>query len=382
MQHDMRYYWNICELFGLSSRLGADIDAKNAEGETSIFLATQFGYQEIFRLLQTKEVDVNIKNNDGNTSLHAAAENNRKDLGVFLLEKGADIDAENKNGNTPLHLASIHGHLEVVVFLLEEHANIDAKNAKGQTALDLAANGKVSRKLYDAALDQVDHSNKIPEVLSLEVNKYLFLNQNVTIKVSCRDMSGRLKEAQLFGRSKDEEEWVAIVADKLDALSGVEATGFVLYEPEKTGSYEIMAHCCNDQGVCDDDNKIELIYVAYQPKPSFRSIPMGSNQEDLFLDQFDSIYDDHNRDLKKGNLLQLLEEWNELEQQRELLSVDEFEEQLRFKEESMSIVYDILKNYFVLGEGENFIKWNNIRHVRLAEINLLHVSIIRKRINY
>ena len=49
--------------------------------------------------------DVNAKNKDGDTPLHHAARNSNYNTVEVLLKNGADVNAKNKNGDTPLHWA-------------------------------------------------------------------------------------------------------------------------------------------------------------------------------------------------------------------------------------------------------------------------------------
>ena len=48
--------------------------------------------------------DVNAKDNRGWTSLHMASWNNHIEIAEFLLDAGADVEAKSNKGETPLHL--------------------------------------------------------------------------------------------------------------------------------------------------------------------------------------------------------------------------------------------------------------------------------------
>jgi ankyrin repeat protein len=62
--------------------------------------------------LLTEGANVNAKNIDGQTPLLAAAEHGSKAIVEFLLAKRADSDvkAKGKDGETPLHRAAFLGH--------------------------------------------------------------------------------------------------------------------------------------------------------------------------------------------------------------------------------------------------------------------------------
>ena len=52
-----------------------------------------------------KGANIEAKNNDGDTPLHYACLNQKTEIVKYFIEKGANIEAKNKNGNTPLHYA-------------------------------------------------------------------------------------------------------------------------------------------------------------------------------------------------------------------------------------------------------------------------------------
>ena len=102
------------------------------------------------RLLLLLGADPNAADRDGNTSLILAARSGRADAVRQLLEAGADPNARSRQnlnaGDTPLHFLSFHDgkwigrqHHEVAKLLLANGADVNARNERGNTPLLSAA---------------------------------------------------------------------------------------------------------------------------------------------------------------------------------------------------------------------------------------------------
>ena len=63
--------------------------------------------------------DINAKDNNGETPLHSAADAGHADIIRALVELGADINAQDEDGETPLHRARENENSEAVQTLLE-----------------------------------------------------------------------------------------------------------------------------------------------------------------------------------------------------------------------------------------------------------------------
>jgi ankyrin repeat protein len=118
-----------------------DIDARNAQDESPLMLASLRGDLGLVKQLVGRSADVN---KPGWTALHYAATRGHLAVIRLLLEHHAYIDAESPNGTTPLMMAAHYGSPEAVKLLLEEGADPMIKNQLDLTAIDFAH--RASRK--------------------------------------------------------------------------------------------------------------------------------------------------------------------------------------------------------------------------------------------
>lgn len=116
-----------------------DVEARNANDESALMLASLKGHLEIVQKLIARDADVN---KTGWTPLHYAATGGQIAVMRLLLESSAYIDASSPNGSTPLMLAAMYGTPASVKLLLEEGADPLLKNEQGMTAIDFANRAK------------------------------------------------------------------------------------------------------------------------------------------------------------------------------------------------------------------------------------------------
>ncbi len=100
---------------------GVDIDAVDSvSGITPLAWAVIRGQSQMAELLVQHGADVNAKNNDGGTSLHAAAFLGRVEIVKLLVQHEADINAKNNDGETPMDsLKADWGTTEFIARLLQ-----------------------------------------------------------------------------------------------------------------------------------------------------------------------------------------------------------------------------------------------------------------------
>lgn len=85
-----------------------------------LMIAADKGDKEIVDLLLRYGADVNAKNDDGEVALHYAALDGYTDIVQTLLDHNADVNVKSEVGATPLSLAEKAGKSNVVA-LLKQH---------------------------------------------------------------------------------------------------------------------------------------------------------------------------------------------------------------------------------------------------------------------
>jgi ankyrin repeat protein/mono/diheme cytochrome c family protein len=110
---------------------GADVNARDAEGNTPLILASLYASPECVALLLEKGADPNAANKAGVTPLIRAATSHEK--ARSLVEAGAKVRVRTADlGNTPLILAARRaGNSRTVKLLLERGANANERNNAG-----------------------------------------------------------------------------------------------------------------------------------------------------------------------------------------------------------------------------------------------------------
>jgi ankyrin repeat protein len=133
---------------------------ERGEYKMTIYQAANIGDLETVEKLLESGTDVNQKNRQGYTPLMAAG---TKEIAEFLISKGASVNESTIFG-TALHEAVNSRRYEVAKVLLENGASVDAKTNVGKTPLDMAIKWK-QKKIANLLRK---HASKTGEELKAE----------------------------------------------------------------------------------------------------------------------------------------------------------------------------------------------------------------------
>lgn len=120
-----------------------NIQAKDSGGNTVLHIAVnRDAPAEYIAYLIEAGADVNARNKNGDSVLFITVQKNRRDVGDVLLEKNADIFATNTQNNSPLRVALTHGG-EPQDWLITSKT-LNATDGSGNTPLHYAAEWNLS----------------------------------------------------------------------------------------------------------------------------------------------------------------------------------------------------------------------------------------------
>ncbi len=138
-----------------------NILTKDSQGNTPLHIALQKDspFEYIQYLIETG-ADVNARNKNGDSILFLTVQKNNRRVGDLLLEKGADIFATNTENNSPLRIALTKGP-EIQEWLITSNT-LNTTDGSGNTPLHYAAEWK----LDNAIMNLVEKGAKINAVNS------------------------------------------------------------------------------------------------------------------------------------------------------------------------------------------------------------------------
>jgi len=137
-------------------KMGANIEAVNATGETPLFAAVKQDSPYTIKALLDSGGSLNARDSLGNSLLHAAVRWNAIKSAEPLLDKGLDINCHALNGKTPLHDSIRWWMTEIMLLLLRRGADIEVRDAEGNTPFMeaiLAGNSPSMEQLFRRGAD-------------------------------------------------------------------------------------------------------------------------------------------------------------------------------------------------------------------------------------
>ncbi len=125
------------ELMRLFISRGADINQRNANGETALALAAWRGQLDAVKWLVERGARINAPRRQW-SPLHYAVFAGQQAVADYLIGQGADINAQSTNGSTVLMMAIYEGRQDLARRLIEQGADRRPKNDWGDGALEWA----------------------------------------------------------------------------------------------------------------------------------------------------------------------------------------------------------------------------------------------------
>jgi hypothetical protein len=114
------------EMVQLLLSAGANVNAKNAQGETALMMFDDDATSDLVWDLLNAGAGVNLKNHSGATALMQIAVSNNLEALKTLLDAGAEVNTKDKQGRTALILAASEGLINNVRTLVLAGADINA----------------------------------------------------------------------------------------------------------------------------------------------------------------------------------------------------------------------------------------------------------------
>jgi hypothetical protein len=126
---------------------GANINETDADGSTSLMIASEANLANNLALVQTlidARASLEARDSQGRSAMHRAAAEGKINIVGLLVESGALVNRRATDGGTPLFYAVKSGKLPVVQLLVAHHAQLDLPDNSGSTPLMIASEGNAN----------------------------------------------------------------------------------------------------------------------------------------------------------------------------------------------------------------------------------------------
>lgn len=120
---------------------GADVNAKDKNGNNALVYCSNYGYAKgIAKLFIDNGIEINNRNRDGETALEKATGSSNCEIAKFLIENGADHKSINKSlvivcGKSNWSWIKSNKDDEFLHYLISHNADVNTKNCIGISAL-------------------------------------------------------------------------------------------------------------------------------------------------------------------------------------------------------------------------------------------------------
>lgn len=95
-----------------------DLEARDAEGKTAVFLAAEADRMDLVRLLADRGASLQVVDAQKETLMHIAALQGNIELAHYLTSAPANLVVRNKRGLLPVDIADSAGHRDIVELLI------------------------------------------------------------------------------------------------------------------------------------------------------------------------------------------------------------------------------------------------------------------------
>tara|TARA_B110000305_G_C19422221_1_gene631557 strand:+ start:165 stop:920 length:756 start_codon:yes stop_codon:yes gene_type:complete len=130
--------WGWAEVVEALADKGANLEQVNVVGDNILTLACQYNHLEVVEyIVEHTSVGVNARNAEGNTALFVAIEHDLIDIVECLLAYEADVNAVNYAKKTPLKLACAKQNTEIAHMLLDFKCQVRQMRIRATTKLTL-----------------------------------------------------------------------------------------------------------------------------------------------------------------------------------------------------------------------------------------------------